>query len=536
MTIATELAPKVTQPPVYNVPKEVLIGKPVVLTGSYDVSRITAVTVSAEDKVSLPVTLSGGTWKVTMAKGFSTAGARWLRLRGTDRSGKEVENKVFYITVSQDPLTIGQNLVLKVLSDTFFKVTPQDSAQLNDQQKVFVKAGQTFRVNRYGLLDSHLKLELADAIGPVGTFGYFYEGAVQLSKGVQVFRFNIHEVANTPADGAQLLVSTTTFLKKRLVDSSALAANEKTELMQGQSLQITGYACIGGHWRVTLAEPIAGFGDSGFIYWRHIRLARSGKEIAFDPDALTVTVLQDTVIKKRPIDSSALPASDRASLSKGQILGVSSYGVESGHIKVALTEEIAGFGNTGYLHPAFMKMQRGGKSINPIPDQIELNVPYFSQRDNPRFSWATCNVTSIAMVFYYYGVRSKDGGQLEDELLQWCFDHHGEGSQTDHNCLSELIQSYGFEHRFETKASLTDIREQLIDRHPVVLCGYFTHGGHIITVVGYTPQGLIVNDPWGDGYYGYQSTEGRKLLYPNNYISEMCGAGSDIWAHFIWKK
>ena len=535
MTIATELAPKITQPPVYNVPKEVLVGKPVVLTGSYDVSRITAVTLSAEDKVPLPVTLSNGTWTVTMAKGFSTAGARWLRLRGTDRAGQEIENKVFYITVSEDQLTVGQNLVVKVLSDTYFKVSPQDSTQLNDQQKVFVKAGQTFRVNRYGLLDSHLKLELADPIGSVGTFGYFYEGAVQLSKGVQVFRFNIQEVANTPADGAQILVSTTTFIKKRLVDSSALAANEKIELMQGQTLTITGYACISGHFRVTLAEPIAGFGDSGFIYWRHIRLARSGKEIPFDPDALTVTILQDTVLKRRPVDSSTLAAGDRASLSKGQILGVSSYGVEGGHIKVALTEEIAGFGNTGYLYPAFMKMQRGGKAINPIPDQIELNVPYFSQRDNPRFSWATCNVTSIAMVFYYYGVRSKDGGQLEDELLQWCFDNYGEGSQTSHNCLSELIRSYGFEHRFETKASVTDIREQLIDRHPVVLCGYFTHGGHIVTVVGYTPQGLIVNDPWGDGYYGYQSTEGRKLLYPNNYVAEMCGVGADIWAHFIWK-
>ena len=64
MTIATELAPKITQPPVYNVPKEVLVGKPVVLTGSYGVSRITAVTLSAEDKVPLPVTLSGGTWTV----------------------------------------------------------------------------------------------------------------------------------------------------------------------------------------------------------------------------------------------------------------------------------------------------------------------------------------------------------------------------------------------------------------------------------------------------------------------------------------
>lgn len=536
MTIASELTPKTSQAPVYNLPKEVLVGKPIVLTGSYDPKRISKVTLTAEDKVALPVTLKAGTWQVNMAKGFSTAGARWLRLKGLDGAGKEVENKVFYITVSQDPLTVGQNLTVKILNDTYFKVSPQDSGQLNDQQKVFVKAGETFRVNRYGLLDSHLKLELAEPIGAVGNFGYFYESSVQLSKGVQVFRFNIQEVAITPAEGAQLLVTRTTFLKRTRGDSSTLKPEDKVQIMQGQMLKITGYACIAGHFRVTLAEPIAGFGNSGFVYWPHVRLARSGKEIAFDPDALTVTVLQNTVIKKRPIDSSELQPTDRATLNQGQILGVSSYSVEGGHIKVALTEEIAGFGNTGYLHPAFMKMQRGGKAINPIPDQVELSVPYFSQRDNPRYYWSTCNVTSIAMVFYYYGVRSKDGGQLEDELLQWCFDHYGEGSQTDHNCLSELIRAYGFEHRFELKASVQDIREALINRQPVVLCGYFTHGGHIVTVVGYTPQGLIVNDPWGDGYYGYESTEGRQLLYPNNYITEMCGVGNDIWAHFIWKK
>ena len=520
------------------------MGKPVVLKGSYDAKRMVRLTVMAEDKVALPVTMSAGTWQVNMPKGFSGAGARWFRVKGLDAAGKTVENKVFYITVSQEALTIGQNLTLKVLEDTFFKVSPQDSAVLNDQQKVWVKAGSVFHLNRYGLMDGHLKLDLAEAIGTVGNFGYFYEGAVQLSKGTQVFRFNMGDVASTPAAGAQMLVTTTTFLKSILGDSSTLKANQKTQLMQGQTLQITGYACLSGHFRVTLADPIptlggssqdSGGATSGYVYWRHVRLTRSGKEIAFDPDALTTKILQDTVIKKKPIDSSKLPASDRYSLKQGQVFGISSYGVEDGHLKVSLTEELPGFGNTGYLHPAFMQMQRGGKTVNPIPDQIELNVPYFSQRDNPRFSWSTCNVTSIAMAFYYDGIRSKDGAQLEDELLQWCFDRHGEGSQTNHTVLGELIQAYGYAPSFNPKTSVQEIREALLARRPVVLCGYFTHGGHIVTVVGYTPQGLIVNDPWGDGYYGYQSTEGRKLLYPNAYIREMCGEEGDIWAHFIRK-
>ncbi len=70
---------------------------------------------------------------------------------------------MFYITVSRDPLTVGEGLSLKVLEDTFFKVAPQDSSQLNDQQKVLVQAGEVLHVTRYGLMDGHLKLELKES-------------------------------------------------------------------------------------------------------------------------------------------------------------------------------------------------------------------------------------------------------------------------------------------------------------------------------------------------------------------------------------
>jgi Peptidase_C39 like family len=533
---STDLSPNITAPPVYSGPHEVLVNQPVTLKGSYDATRISKITLAAEDKVKLDVTLSKGTWQLNMPRGFSVAGSRWLRLRGFDAKGKEVDNRVFYLTVSTDPLTVGQALSLKVLQDTYFKLTPQDSSKLNDQQKVMVRAGQILTVQRYGWLDSHLKLELGEGVGPIGNFGYFYADAVQLSKGNRVLRFTIDDVPNTPADGTQMLVTTTTFLKKTRSDSTGLSAAQKTQLIQGQTLQITGYACLGGHFRVTLAEPIAGFGDSGYIYYQHARLKRNNKEIFFDSEALTAQVLQTTVLKKRPVDSAQLKPTEKATVMAGKTYGVGSYGIEGGHVKIAATEEFTGFGNTGYLYPAYLQMRRGGRSFNPVPPQVEMNVPYFSQRDNPRLYWSTCNVTAIAMVMYYFGIRSKGGGQLEDELLQWCFNYAGYGSQTNHNVLVALNKAYGFAgSRFGTKFSWEQIKEELIGRRPVVLCGMFTHGGHIVTLVGYTPDGFIVNDPWGDGYYGYVSTEGRKLLYPYDYCNEMCGPDGQVWAHFIAK-
>jgi uncharacterized protein YvpB len=540
MTNTANLAPgsnpKITTPPVYSGPKEVLVGKPVVLKGSYDPARISKITIKAEDRFDLDVTMNAGTWQINMAKGFSTAGSRWLRFKGLDKAGKEVESRVFYITVSRDPLTVGQALTLKVVKDTFFKVNLQDSAKLNAQQKVMVKAGQTFTVNRYGSIDGHLKLELAQKIEPIGEFGYFFAEHVQLSKGAQVLRFSVDDVPNTPAAGTQMLVTTTTFLKKSAEDSAALAEGQRTQLMQGQTIAINGYACLNGHFRVSLAQPIAGFGDSGFIFWRHVRLTRNGKEIPFDPDALSARILQTTVLKKQPKDAATLPASDKVTVNAGDVIGVSSYAIDDGHIRLSTTEELPNFGNTGYIAPNFVQMQQGGKAFNPMPPRVELNVPFFSQRDNPRMYWSTCNVTSIAMVFYYYGVRSKDGGQLEDEMLQWCLDRYGAGSQTDHSVLVKLIEAYGFESNFSTTRKWQDIKDELVNRRPVVIAGYFTHGGHIITIMGYTPQGFIVQDPWGDGYYGYASTEGRKLLYPYNYMTEMCGRDGDVWAHFIRKR
>jgi hypothetical protein len=521
----------------YRGPTEVLVNQPTTLQGKFDPQRTVSVAVIAEDKHPLPVSLNRteGIWRVKLDRGFQVPGSRWLRLKSSDRAGKLLGNQIIYITVSSDALTVGEALKVKLLRDTLFKVAPVDSAKLNSGQKVELKAGQVFEVAKYGFADGHLKVSLKYPLQPVGDFGYFFEPHVQLTKGNQVLRFDIEDVPNTPVTG-QMLVTETTSLKSAPEDAANLSGTQKAQLLLGQNFGIRGYAATAGHFRVTLTESVPNFGNIGYVFRQHVQLRKDGKLIAYDPDSLTVVIQKETLLKRRPVDANQLSSSDRVSLPLGRIYGVEGYKTESDHVKVTLTEELPGYGNTGYLYPGHILVRRGSQAIDlfpKLPKRVELNVPYFSQRDNPRFYWSTCNVTSIAMVLYYYGVRPEYSYNLPDELLDWILNRYGMDAQTDHNVLQALIRAYGFKSSFSTTRKWSEIDWELANGRPVVLAGDFTATGHIVTVIGYAPEGLIANDPWGDAYTGYTNTEGRRLMYHNGYLNEVCGPEGNIWAHFI---
>ncbi|MGB3510446.1 MAG: C39 family peptidase [Microcoleaceae cyanobacterium] len=518
-------------------PTEVLVDRRTLLRGTYDPSQGKTVTVTAEDKYPLQVTLNSasGTWEVLLSQGFNTTGTRWLRLKTIDSRGNVTDSKVVNIYVSSEPISAGEDIKLRTIAETIFKVSPTDAINLNDRQKVTVKKGETFTVEKYGLVDGYLKVVLDRTLAPVGNFGYFYEPHVEMTKGLKPLIFDLVDVSGTYIS-AKMLVVQKTLMKGSPEDSSQLLDNQKVELSLGETLDITGYASTKGHFRVTLLESIPGFGNVGYIYWQHVQIKKQGEEILYDPNAITMTVRETSVIKKRPLFSFLLGKSERVTLPLGRVYGINSYAIEGNHVKVALTEQLPDFGNTGYVYPNYFLFQRGSKPFNPINNKIELNVPYFSQRDNPRFYWSTCNVTSIAMVFAYYGVRAYWGGQLEDELLGWCFNNYGQGSETDHSVLSALIRAYGFETSFSTTRQWSDINNELNNRRPVVVAGDFTASGHILTAIGYTYSGYIVNDPWGNALTGYSDTEGSRLIYPYNYMDRVAGPDGGVWAHFIRKK
>jgi uncharacterized protein YvpB len=436
------------------------------------------------------------------------------------------------MTVSKNPIRVEQKFQLDITTETLFKSIPVDSTALNTEQKTVLKAGQRFNVLRYGWVDGHLKVLLEESIPPIGSFGYVYTRHVRFRQGEEVLHFNVDQIPDTEIN-AKIWVTQTTLIKKKPIDSSGLNSDQFTKISLGKTFLIRGYACTQGHFRVTLAEPIPGFGQVGYLYWQHVRLVRDGKEIPYNPDAITMTVKQETVIKKVLKESSQLSLLEKATLSKGQVYGINSYEIIDGHIKVTLTEKLPNFGNTGYVVQDKVEFQQAGKPFEPIPPHLELGIPYFSQRDNPRFSWSTCNVTSIAMALFYYGVRSRLGRQLEDELLEWCFNYAGSGSQTDHNVLSALIQAYGFKTSFSTTRKWSEVKEELINRRPVILAGDFTPSGHIVTLIGYNHQGYLVHDPWGDAYTDYANTEGKRLLYSYNYLDKVAGPDGNVWAHFI---
>jgi uncharacterized protein YvpB len=531
------MAPRSTQPLSYTGPTELPLKTPVTLFGTYDPAQIQTVTVTAEDKYPFEVQLEApqGRWMVTLSEGFYQAGARWLRLQGKDGAGQGVANQIVPLTIVAGTLNVSQELLLTVRQDTLFKLQVKDSSALANTQKLAVKAQTRLKVVRYDYREDHLLVQLEAPLGALGNLGFFYEEHVTLSLGKTALVFDPEERQPQIQGSAQLVITQATLFKAQPIDGVSLAAAQKAPLLPGQSFDISGYTAFKNHFRVTLTQAIGGVGKTGFIFFDHMRLQKNGRPIVYDPQALRVTMTQATILKRRPVNSSNLGAADRYNLPLGQTYGVLSYAPDDDHVRVTLTENLPGFGNTGYLYPAYIKLQRGAQVIDPLPNSIELNVPYLSQLNNRFRPRATCNVTSLAMAMRYWGTVGSTSGQLEDELYQWCVKNYGPESQLENTVLVKLMRAYGFSADFRTDRTWADIRTELRLGRPVVVGGFFTAAGHIVCIIGFNSQGYWVNDPYGDAITGYRNAYGGRRFYPRSYMEKMCSPEGDghTWAHFL---
>lgn len=169
-----------------------------------------------------------------------------------------------------------------------------------------------------------------------------------------------------------------------------------------------------------------------------------------------------------------------------------------------------------------------------LPKRVNLSVPWYSQRDNKYYPKTTCNVTCVAMVLAYFGIRPSSGRtQLEDQLyLDVTENGKNYKDKNNHAQLDELIKSYGLKNKFSTKVSWEAIKIHLSNGYPVIMSGYFTHGGHLIVLRGYDETGFWVNDPWGEWFAsGYQNKSGENLHYSYE-LCRRCSRDRDVtWAH-----
>ncbi|WP_448561152.1 C39 family peptidase, partial [Trichothermofontia sp.] len=522
----------------YEGPTEIVVNTPVTFQGSFTPQTIATIALMAEDKDAYAVTLNqptAGKWQAQSREGFHQVGARWLRLRGLDATGQVVSEAVVNLTIVANP----NPLQLRVLRDTQFKVSAADSSTLLAQQKVAIKAGRILTVTSYEQIDGHLKVALTETIAPFppGNSGYFFNKDVELKQGDTVINPGVPDHGLVQG-AAQLIVTRTTVLKAVLEDASKLPANQKLGLVEGQRLSLKAFVAVAGHFYITLVEAIPGFGSTGYVFWQHVRIEQNGQEVPYNADALSVRATGATLFKIRPDNSANLKATEMVQVPKDAVYAISSYApADRGHLQVTLTQALPPVGRTGFFFAAHVQVQKGGKPVMVVGDRVELDVPYFSQRDNVFRPEATCNVTAIAMVLAYYGVKPKNPNeQLEDELFRWVQANYGEGSITNHDVLVKLVTAYGFRDSYATDRNWDQVKAELNNRRPVVVAGYFTHSGHIVCIIGYTPTGYIVNDPYGNALTGYRDRNGRRVFYDNDYMERMCdpepGSGH-IWAHFI---
>jgi hypothetical protein len=149
--------------------------------------------------------------------------------------------------------------------------------------------------------------------------------------------------------------------------------------------------------------------------------------------------------------------------------------------------------------------------------QNPLSVLYMSQRDNYRDASRTCFSSSCAMMLKFFKPTSIKG---DDDYIRTVFSY---GDSTSSDAQLSTLKHYGLPARFVTNGSRSLIKKQ-IDAGKPVPAGFLHHGamqnpqggGHYLCIIGYSPTGYWVHDPWGDCDLingTYLSTNGKKLHY-----------------------
>jgi uncharacterized protein YvpB len=157
-----------------------------------------------------------------------------------------------------------------------------------------------------------------------------------------------------------------------------------------------------------------------------------------------------------------------------------------------------------------------------------IETPYYYQYDNANEGWATCGVTSAAMLLGSFGMDL-----TPDDLYRLYGKAQGQSPER-----LAVIYREQLGHGEWTRQGTRDLIRYHIDGgRPVVIHTYFTGSGHVVLIVGYDSEGFIFHDPAGRwagcarcGYPGSTSTNGRYVTYSYGSLTgEIIGYDGDVW-------
>lgn len=170
---------------------------------------------------------------------------------------------------------------------------------------------------------------------------------------------------------------------------------------------------------------------------------------------------------------------------------------------------------------------------------INLNVPFFDQKDNGPEGWRQCQSSSIAMCLSFLGI----GGIKDDVTYVNIVKKYGDTTerQPHYSAMKELGYTGG---SFSTTLSDQAIKAELKKGKPVAVGALHrgpvsqpSGGGHFVVIRGYNDKGWIVNDPYGEmdlvngGWASQAIGAGKNKVYSyKNFSPRIFVPGpSDCW-------
>jgi len=206
---------------------------------------------------------------------------------------------------------------------------------------------------------------------------------------------------------------------------------------------------------------------------------------------------------------------------------------------------------------------------------ISEPAEYYSQINNKRFPYSACNVTALTecldiidkLFDFPNGVQPEDHlmNVLRDDnsyermerLYPWA--RKGGYEPNEVHAMLEWAVNLLVGEKVDTFSTTWDLRELVyelvINKHPSAISGRFTDYGHIVTLVGIETeqedieksasfQGInlsqikkfIVDDPYGDYFDGYETTQGNDLRFSFKEFNDITKTYNDTsakWAHLI---
>jgi lysozyme len=244
----------------------------------------------------------------------------------------------------------------------------------------------------------------------------------------------------------------------------------------------------------------------------------------------TITAKQDTLLKKEPKQGCDLEADEKVNVAEGKTYQLVWKGKEGdSHAKVSLAYS----GGNWFVYTPHWKGLEAEKVVS-VKGGRDLDVRYFSQRDNYRDASRTCFSSSCAMLVEHMKPGTLPGDKGDDKYVQRVFEY---GDTTDAYTQLKALISYGLEPKFIQNGSVKLLKEK-IDEGICIPIGILHHGpasapsggGHYILVKGHDSRGFICHDPWGklDHASGnYLSEDGENVHYSYEMIGSRWTIAND---------